>query len=214
MALNIKNPQVAKLLEEVVQMTGESKTEAVRKALDERSRSLALKFVRSHGERRLVAFLEDEIWPLSPPELLGTRCLRSRGREHPRLRRHRRMILDSSAVVAIFFQEPGYESLVEKLATANGVGIGAPTLVECGIVLSARLNQDTCGLLARFLEEGNIVIVPFTDAHYGAAVGAWRKYGKGRHPAALNMGDCMSMPSQNWLGCPFSVRATIFPEQI
>ena len=102
------------------------------------------------------------------------------------------MILDSSAIMAIIFQEPGHENLIEVLAAADEVGIGAPTLVECGIVLSARLNMDARGMLTRFLDEANITIVPFSAAHYGTAVGAWRKYGKGRHPAALNMGDCMS----------------------
>jgi len=77
MSLNIKNAQVVELLEEVVQMTGESKTEAVRKALEERSHRLALKFVRSHGEKRLYAVLEDEIWPLVPPELVGTRLTKT-----------------------------------------------------------------------------------------------------------------------------------------
>lgn len=77
MSLNIKNPQVQKLLEEVVQMTGESKTEAVRKALEERSRSLSLKFVNSHGDKRFYAFLEDEIWPFVPPDLVGTRLTKA-----------------------------------------------------------------------------------------------------------------------------------------
>ena len=77
MSLNIKNAQVVELLEEVVQMTGESKTEAVRKALEERSQRLALKFVRSHGEKRLYAVLEDEIWPLVPPEKVGTRLTKA-----------------------------------------------------------------------------------------------------------------------------------------
>ena len=102
------------------------------------------------------------------------------------------MILDSSAIVAILFQEPGYEAVLGKLVTAVEVGIGAPTLVECTIVLSARLNQDARGLLARFLEEANVTTIPFTDAHYGTATGAWLKYGKGRHPAALNFGDCLT----------------------
>ncbi|NOZ49713.1 MAG: type II toxin-antitoxin system VapC family toxin [Chloroflexi bacterium] len=102
------------------------------------------------------------------------------------------MILDSSAIVAIFFQERGYEELLQKLVAAEEVGIGAPTFVESGIVLSARLNQDARGLLARFVEEGNVVIVPFSDVHMSIAVGAWLKYGKGRHPARLNFGDCMS----------------------
>ena len=52
------------------------------------------------------------------------------------------MILDSSAVVAIFLREPGWQALFECLATANVSGIGTPTLVETGIVLSARLQRD------------------------------------------------------------------------
>lgn len=102
------------------------------------------------------------------------------------------MILDSSAVIAILCQEPGYERLLHTLTTTETVGIGAPTLVECGIVLSARLNQDARGLLARFLEESGVTVVAVSDAHYGIAVGAWLKYGKGRHAAGLNFGDCLA----------------------
>lgn len=112
------------------------------------------------------------------------------------------MILDSSAIVAIVFQEPGYERLVEKLANASEIGIGAPTLVECAIVLSARLEQDARGLLARFLEEAGVIVVSFSDAHYGSAVGAWRKYGRSRHPAALNMGDCLAYAVAKLAGMP------------
>ena len=48
------------------------------------------------------------------------------------------------------------------------------------------------GSLSRFIEENQIVVTPFTEAHYGIAVTAWLKYGKGRHPAVLNVGDCLS----------------------
>lgn len=102
------------------------------------------------------------------------------------------MIVDTSAIIAILFQEPGYETLKNKLEAINDVGIGAPTLVECGIVLSGRSGKDSRGMLARFLEEYNIMTISFTDAHFGIAVGAWQKYGKGRHPAALNLGDCLT----------------------
>jgi ribonuclease VapC len=47
-------------------------------------------------------------------------------------------------------------------------------------------------LLARFLSEASITVVPFGESHYGAAVDAWLRYGKDRHPAALNFGDCLS----------------------
>jgi len=102
------------------------------------------------------------------------------------------MIVDTSAVMAIFFQEPGYDQLGLKIAQAGEVGIGAPTLVECGVVLSARLERDGRGLLARFVDEAKMAVVPFTETHYGIAVGAWLRYGKGQHPAGLNFGDCLT----------------------
>ena len=112
------------------------------------------------------------------------------------------MIVDSSAIVAIFFQEPGFEALISKLADTGEAGIGAPTLVECAVVLSARLGQDARGLLTRFLKEANMVVVPFTEAHYETAVSAWLKYGKGRHPAQLNFGDCMAYATAKLAGLP------------
>jgi ribonuclease VapC len=112
------------------------------------------------------------------------------------------VILDSSAIVAIALKEPGFEELLEKLAKARNVGVGVPTLTETAIVLSARLNQDARGVLSRFLMEGSIATVPFGDAHFAAAVGAWLLYGKGRHPASLNFGDCLSYATARLAGEP------------
>ena len=102
------------------------------------------------------------------------------------------MILDSSAVVAVLFQEPGFEQLLETILSAENVGIGAPTLAETGIVVSARLGKDCRALQSRFLVEGSIETIPFGEAHFGVAVGAWLKFGRGRHAASLNFGDCLS----------------------
>jgi ribonuclease VapC len=102
------------------------------------------------------------------------------------------MILDSSALVTIFLKEPGHEAVRRKLVAAQVIAISAPTLVETAIVLSARLNRDMRGSLARFIEENQVITTPFTEGHYGIAVTAWLKYGKGRHSAALNFGDCIS----------------------
>lgn len=102
------------------------------------------------------------------------------------------MILDTSAVVTLFLKEPGHVAVQKRILGSPFVGIGTPTLVETAIVLSSRLNQDMRGVLSRFLEEYQIMLMPFTEGHYGIAVSAWLKYGKGRHPAALNFGDCMS----------------------
>jgi antitoxin VapB len=81
MALNIKNEDVEKLLEEVVQITGESKTEAVRKALEERHHRLSLRLVSEKDTQRFHSFLEDEIWSQIPPELLGTQLTKQEEEE-------------------------------------------------------------------------------------------------------------------------------------
>jgi ribonuclease VapC len=112
------------------------------------------------------------------------------------------MIIDSSAVVAIVLQEPQYEPLVDKLVGSSSVGIGAPTLVETAIVLSARLGTDARGLLARLLAEAGISVVPFGEAHYATAVDAWLRFGKGRHRASLNFGDCLSYATARLAGLP------------
>ena len=122
------------------------------------------------------------------------------------------MILDSSAIVSIFFQEPDYEILLLKLKAAENIGVGTPTLVECGIVLSARLNKDARGLLARFLKETNVTVIPFSDTHYGIATGAWLKYGKGRHPAGLNFGDCLSYAVAKLANMPLLCVGNDFPQ--
>lgn len=102
------------------------------------------------------------------------------------------MIVDTSAVIAIIFKEPGFEELMESLAEAEYLGIGAPTLAETGIVLTARLGVGGKSLLARFIQELGVTEVPFGEAHWREAVDAYGRFGRGRHPAKLNFGDCLS----------------------
>lgn len=102
------------------------------------------------------------------------------------------MIIDTSAVVAILREESTSEALLEHIDEAAMVGIGAPTLVESGIVLLARIGVVGRTLLARFLQEGGVDVLPFTEQHWSFAVDAFSRFGKGRHPAALNFGDCLT----------------------
>lgn len=103
------------------------------------------------------------------------------------------MIVDTSALVAIVVGEDGHDELLEALAAPGAVaGIGTPTVAELGIVLSARLGTDARGLVAALLDHLEIAEVPFTDAHGRAAVDAFWRYGRGRHAAALNFGDCLT----------------------
>ena len=100
------------------------------------------------------------------------------------------MIIDSSAIVAILRREPDHELLEERLAEASDAKIGAPTLVEVGIVLTTRLGGRGRLVLARFLQDNHIATVAFTEEHAEVAIDAFGQYGKGHHPAKLNMGDC------------------------
>ena len=102
------------------------------------------------------------------------------------------MIVDSSAVVAILFDEPEAGSLLDRLADAPARGIAAPTLVECDIVTAARLGADSRPVLRRFVTDLEVETVPFGLDHWSLATDAWLRFGRGRHRAALNFGDCIS----------------------
>jgi ribonuclease VapC len=102
------------------------------------------------------------------------------------------VILDTSAILAVIFKEPGYELLIEKLLAPGRRAVGTPTLTESGIVLTGRVEGDAEALLWNTLKQFDVVPIPFGEPHWRAAVEAFRRFGKGRHPAALNFGDCLS----------------------
>ena len=112
------------------------------------------------------------------------------------------MIVDTSALLAIIFREPGYESLIERMLSADARAAGAPTLAETGIILTARLGPRADGTLERVLDEFDIQEIPFGEIHWREAVDAYRKFGKGRHDAALNFGDCMTYATAHLSGDP------------
>ena len=101
------------------------------------------------------------------------------------------MILDTSAVMAILLREPEAATFATLVSEAQGVGIAGPTLAETGIVLGGRLGF-TSALLHRFLQEAQVSVIPFGEPHWHTAVTAYNHYGKGRHAAGLNFGDCFS----------------------
>lgn len=112
------------------------------------------------------------------------------------------MILDSSAIVAILLRGPDFEPLLDLVCTIDELGVGVPTLVETGMLLSARIGHDARGMLSRFIAEAGIATIPFGDAHWSAAIDAWLRYGKGRHAAALNYGDCLAYATARVAGKP------------
>jgi ribonuclease VapC len=100
--------------------------------------------------------------------------------------------LDSSALIAIMFSEPGYLELVDAILEADVVRVGAPTLVETGMVLAGRRGSPVVRELDGLVRELGVTIVPFGETEWHHAIDAANRYGRGRHAAALNFGDCLA----------------------
>lgn len=100
------------------------------------------------------------------------------------------MIVDSSVIVALLTREPDAEAYEETLASAWPRRISAATLVESAIVLESRGGATAAVELDTFLERTGILVEAVTVEQAVAAREAWRRFGRGNHPAALNYGDC------------------------
>lgn len=102
------------------------------------------------------------------------------------------MIVDTSALVSLVLEEPRRESLFQKIDNADVVFVGAPSALEAAMVLSGPLKRDVRPVIAAMLRRMQAEVVPFTEEHFETAISAFLRFGKGRHPAGLNFGDCMS----------------------
>lgn len=102
------------------------------------------------------------------------------------------MIVDASAVTSIFLRRPSCERLIDALANAEFAGVGAPTLAEASLELANPLGREVHALIARFVQEFELQVVPFSDAHFRVALEAHQRYGAGHHRAALDFGDCLA----------------------
>jgi ribonuclease VapC len=100
--------------------------------------------------------------------------------------------LDSSALIAILFSEPGYLELVDAILEADVVRVCAPTLVETAMVLAGRRGSPVGRELDGLMRELGVTIVPFGEPEWHRALEAANRYGRGRHAAALNFGDCLA----------------------
>jgi ribonuclease VapC len=102
------------------------------------------------------------------------------------------MIIDTSALVAILEQEPEAEQITRALASNSERMLSAANLVEVGIVMQARRGNDGARDLDLLLAKLRVEIVPFTARQAEIARKAFRQYGRGRHNAHLNFGDCFA----------------------
>ena len=112
------------------------------------------------------------------------------------------MVVDTSAAVALLSGEPTGSALIDAFDTNGSRLMSAASLVELGIVLEARFGPVGFGIVERFLREAEVEIVPVDHEQAGVAVAAWRRFGKGRHVAALNLGDCFTYALAEVSGLP------------
>jgi ribonuclease VapC len=120
------------------------------------------------------------------------------------------VILDTSAILAVFFGESEGDEFLRKIGAARTVGVGSPTLAETAIVLAARLGMQGQHHLARFVERSGIVAISFDLPHWQVAAEAWLRFGRGRHPAALNFGDCLAYATARLAGEPLLCKGEDF----
>ncbi len=102
------------------------------------------------------------------------------------------MILDTSAVLAILQWEPEAQDFVTALEEAGTCSLSAVSFVECSIVLDARRGPDAVRDLDLLLAKASVGLVPVDAEQARVARRAHRRFGRGRHPARLNFGDCFA----------------------
>jgi ribonuclease VapC len=102
------------------------------------------------------------------------------------------MIVDSSALIAILLKEPEALRLTTAIAGSSACRLPASCFLETSMLLLARLDEDGLRDLDLYLARSRMEIAPFTESQSRLAREAFKQYGKGRHPAKLNFGDCMS----------------------
>lgn len=120
------------------------------------------------------------------------------------------MVIDTSALVAIFLAEPERKLLLDLVLQAETRMISAASVLETGIVLEARRGESAGREFDLFLVRANLQIVAVDSEQTEIARSAWRKYGKGRHPAALSFGDCFAYALAKFTGEPLLAKGTDF----
>jgi len=120
------------------------------------------------------------------------------------------MVIDTSALVAIFFAEPEREAFLEAIVADGSLLVSAATVLETGMILEARQGDAAGREFDLFIVRANLQIVAVDAEQVEIARSAWRKYGKGRHAAGLNFGDCFTYALAKWSGEPVLAKGQDF----
>lgn len=122
------------------------------------------------------------------------------------------IVVDTSVLMSILLAEPDADALIVALSAADERWIGTPTRLEAGIVTLRRHGPRGLAALARLCRALDIDVIPFGAPHASAAEQAYLRYGKGRHPAALNFGDCCAYAVSSVSGRPLLFKGADFDQ--
>lgn len=120
------------------------------------------------------------------------------------------MIVDSSAVLTILFREPGFEVFLKAIVDSRFCTISAANLVEVSIIIESRGGDSAIRQWDAFFRSSGISVASFTEEQALIARQGFSDYGKGRHPAGLNFGDCFSYALAKSLGEPLLFKGDDF----
>lgn len=118
--------------------------------------------------------------------------------------------VDTSALVALLFGEPEADRIAALLNATDTVLIGAPTALEFRMVVLGQSTRTAADAGSGLIAKPPFVIVPFSEDHLRVAADAFDRFGKGRHPARLNYGDCMAYAIAALAACPLLFKGDDF----
>jgi ribonuclease VapC len=120
------------------------------------------------------------------------------------------MIVDTSAALAVVLGEPGFEAFASAISGSETRRISAASFLEASIVAETRAGDRGLRQFDSFIRESELAIEPVTHEHALIAREGFSNYGKGRHPAGLNFGDCFAYALAKSTGEPLLFKGEDF----
>lgn len=121
------------------------------------------------------------------------------------------IVVDTSALAAVVFGESDAEWFAAELnREAGACSVSAASWVEAGMIVTARFGDQGVSGLRELSDAVGLVVVPVDVSQADLAIAAWQRFGKGRHPASLNLGDCFSYALAKQLGEPLLFKGRDF----
>ncbi len=122
------------------------------------------------------------------------------------------MVIDSSALIAILLNEPERAPFLAAIHEAPTRLVSTATMIETGVVLLMRRGDTALDTLTALQSSLDLQPVALTEQHAALAIEAYRHFGKGRHPAWLNLGDCFAYALAKSTGLPLLCKGRDFPQ--